>query len=54
MTLNNDKITTTLGIIGGVASAITPVFAGANVTPQGIIMGLLMALFGFFTNRQSK
>jgi len=52
MQLNNDKITTALGIIGGVVQAITPVFAGESLTPTGIITGILIALFGYFTNRQ--
>lgn len=52
MKLDNDKITTILGTVSGVAVALEPVFTGASMTPQGLILGVLMALFGFFTNRR--
>jgi len=52
--MNADKITTLLGIVSGVAQAIAPVFAGGMPTPSGIITGILIALFGFFTNRSAK
>jgi len=57
--MNSDKITTTLGAIGAAVAAAQPV---VNAT-QGslhqedyiqLVMAVIMAVFGFFTNKQAK
>ena len=54
MKLNSDQITTALGIAGAVVTALQPVVAGGSMTPYGIGMAILVAMFGFFTNRKSQ
>ena len=56
--MNTDKLTTLLGIIGGIVTAAqgaAPATAGASLTWQNwaqISMGIIVYLIGYFANKQ--
>jgi uncharacterized membrane protein YccC len=52
--MNVDIITTIIGIIVAIGTYLATIPAGDYTNPLSILLGLGIAVFGYFTNKKTK